>query len=72
MQKELTERGSVVQHYKGDKYMVLDIGTHSETGDIMVSYQSLKDNQVWFRPIHMFYEDVEFKGELVPRFKVFQ
>lgn len=66
----MLERGVKLQHYKGGKYTVLNIGTHSETLEEVVIYQNDADRKVWVRAISMFYEDVEFKGEWVPRFKV--
>jgi hypothetical protein len=63
------EVGTKLQHYKGGKYTVLGEGTHSETLEDMVIYQNDKDKKVWIRPLQMFYEEVEYKGETVPRFK---
>jgi hypothetical protein len=63
------QKGTKLVHYKGGKYTVLDQGTHSETLEDMIIYQNDKDKKVWIRPLQMFYEEVEFKGEIVPRFK---
>lgn len=60
------------QHYKGKKYLVMYVAKHSETLEDMVVYVSLYENpvsQIWVRPAKMFMEEVEYKGNKVPRFK---
>ncbi|MDO5568517.1 MAG: DUF1653 domain-containing protein [bacterium] len=58
---------SIYQHYKGDKYIVLDIAKHSETLEDMVIYRALYgDNKLWVRPLTMFNDTVN--GE--KRFKI--
>ncbi len=64
--------GSIYQHYKGMNYRVLQIAKHSETLEWYVVYECLYDNpeaSIWIRPLSMFAETVEIKGELIPRFK---
>ena len=39
--------GDTVQHFKGDFYKIVAIGTNTETEEKMVVYQSLKDQRVW-------------------------
>lgn len=57
------------QHYKGNIYDVVAIARHSETGEEMVVYQSVKDiTEYWVRPLPMFTETVDHEGETVPRF----
>lgn len=57
------------RHYKGNRYEVIGIGTHSETGSKLVVYRSLYgDGQLWVRPLDMFLENVEYEGKLQPRF----
>ncbi|WP_289140759.1 DUF1653 domain-containing protein [uncultured Brevibacillus sp.] len=46
----------------------MGIATHSETGSEVIVYQNDLDHKMWVRPIHMFYESVEYKGHNVPRF----
>ena len=59
------------QHYKGKYYVMTDVGIHTETAEDLVSYFELEHpNVVWFRPYHMFYENVEVDGLEVPRFKL--
>ncbi|MGK4040877.1 DUF1653 domain-containing protein [Heyndrickxia oleronia] len=42
------------RHFKGNFYIVEDVAKHSETGEEMVVYRGLKDNQLWIRPLSMF------------------
>ena len=66
----MIEKG-IYKHYKGNKYRVLDIATHSETLEKMVVYKALYgDGQVWVRPLHMWEETVECDGKTVPRFEL--
>lgn len=47
--------GRVYRHYKGDYYIVEDIGRHSETGEEMVIYRALYcDGELWCRPLKLF------------------
>ncbi len=64
-------KGGVYRHYKGNKYMVLDIAKHSETLEDMVVYKALYgEGGVWVRPAHMWGELVTTKdGVSVPRFE---
>jgi len=58
------------RHYKGKDYEVIDIATHSETGEKLVVYRTLYGNyDLWVRPLAMFTETVELDGESVPRFR---
>lgn len=58
------------RHYKGKDYEVIDIATHSETGEQLVVYRLLYgDYSLWVRPLNMFTETVEHEGETVPRFR---
>ena len=59
----------IYQHYKGKNYEVLNVVRHSETLEEMVVYRSVcDDNNAWVRPLKMFIEDVEFKGQKTKRF----
>lgn len=66
----LRRAGTKLQHYKGGRYTVITAAMHSETGDMMLVYQSDKDQKVWVRPLSMFFENVDYKGATVPRFRV--
>lgn len=57
------------KHYKGGLYEVLFDAIHTETEERLVIYKSLKDGQIWARPYEMFFENVEYKGKIMPRFE---
>ncbi len=60
------------RHYKGNYYEVIDTALHSETLEEMVVYRALyktdAPTDLWVRPLKMFTENVEFDGQLIPRF----
>lgn len=63
-------KAGVYEHYKGNKYQVLGIATHSETEEKLVAYRPMYgDMSLWVRPLAMFVESIEVSGETVPRFK---
>lgn len=58
------------QHYKGNLYNVMGFCRHSETLEEFVVYQALYgDYGLWVRPLNLFLETVEVKGQTCPRFK---
>lgn len=60
----------IYEHYKGNRYRVLDIARHSESDELLVLYRPMYGEQnLWVRPFVMFFEKVEVDGFLVPRFK---
>jgi hypothetical protein len=61
--------GEVYQHYKGNFYTIIGLGTHSETEELMVVYKSNDTNRIWVRPLKMFNESVSIDGTRVDRFK---
>jgi hypothetical protein len=68
-------KGAIYQHFKGNKYEVIDVVRHSETLEEMVLYKPLYKNkefpnQLWVRPLKMFTEIVEKDGKKIPRFKL--
>lgn len=61
-------KGVKIIHYKGGLYTILGQGTHSETGEDVIIYQNDADNRIWVRPLTMFHDLVEYKGDVVNRF----
>ena len=59
----------IYRHYKGNRYELLGIATHSETLEPMAVYRALYgEGGVWVRPLSMWSEAVEVDGRRVPRF----
>lgn len=64
--------GTVVRHFKGDLYLVLVVGEHTETGEKMVVYKALYgEGKIWIRPYSMFTELVP-KGKENPTGQTFR
>lgn len=67
-------RPGIYKHYKGKFYVVLGVARHSEAHeDFFVVYMALYDggfgnNSLWVRPLSMWFENVEWEGQTVPRF----
>jgi len=51
--------GAFYQHYKGGRYEVLTLSTHSETGEVLVIYKSVHFGTVYARPLDQWYESVD-------------
>ncbi|AZL16250.1 DUF1653 domain-containing protein [Rickettsiales endosymbiont of Stachyamoeba lipophora] len=63
----------IYKHYKGNLYRVIGLARHTETLEEMVVYHSLYgDYGIWVRPKVMFEEQIEWHGELQPRFQFTQ
>lgn len=63
-------RPGVYEHYKGNTYRVHGVVTHSETKEALVVYETLYGERgMWVRPLTMFLEEVEIKGQRRPRFR---
>ena len=59
----------IYRHFKGNRYEVLFIASHSETLEPMVVYRALYgEGGVWVRPLSMWDEQVERDGYCGPRF----
>ena len=65
-------RPGIYRHAKsGQLYRVHYVAKHSETGEDLVVYETLYANPVakfWVRPLTMFQEIVEIRGERTLRF----
>lgn len=48
----------VYKHFKGNRYIVIGIGTHTETHEELVIYKD-KDGRIWLRPLSMFTSKVD-------------
>ena len=63
------------QHYKNNLYEVIGLGVHTETQEEVVIYKSLYDTEkfksgsLWVRPMSMFFENINYNGNIIPRFK---
>lgn len=58
------------QHYKGNRYQVIDLARHSETTEWMVVYRPLYgEGALWVRPYVMFVENVIIDGVEQARFR---
>ncbi len=69
MRKEDLVVGGIYKHFKGNKYRLLHIATHSETEEEVVVYEKLYgDHSIWVRPLEMFLDQKEVEGQRVDRF----
>ena len=60
----------IYEHYKGNRYKVIDTVRHSENDELLVLYRTMYgDENLWVRPFSMFFENVQVNGVEVPRFK---
>ncbi len=65
----------IYEHYKGNRYEVLDVAVHTETREVIVIYKALykgdfPEGTLWARPLTMFKENVILNGKSVPRFRL--
>ncbi len=60
------------RHFKGGEYEVTGFAKHSESGERLVIYRSLKNkDEVWARPYEMFKETIWHDGRQIKRFTKF-
>lgn len=63
----------IYKHFKGNKYELLEIATHSETLEQMIVYRALYgEGGVWVRPLTMWNEQVEVNGEICSEIPVYR
>ncbi len=52
--------GKIYRHFKGSRYRVEGVATHSETEEQYVVYRKMYgDGALWIRPLEMFCEEVD-------------
>lgn len=56
--------GGIYHHYKGGTYEVLSMAKHSETDEPMVIYKSIQFGSVHARPLDLWFNKIEVKGEI--------
>lgn len=56
--------GKTYKHYKGNLYKIIALAKHSETNEDMIVYQSIKNGDIWVRPMVMWNETVDENGTL--------
>lgn len=57
------------KHYKGNVYLVLCLGKHSETLEDLVIYKDVEKELVWARPINMFLDEIILDNKKINRFE---
>lgn len=56
------KQNEIYKHFKGDYYIILEIGKDAETMEDCVIYRSLyEEGKVWIRPLDNFLEEVDHK-----------
>ena len=61
----------IYRHFKGNRYRLLYVATHSETLEPMVVYQALYgEHGIWVRPAAMWTEQVNREDYSGPRFSL--
>ena len=58
--REIPKENETYRHFKGNKYRILTLAKHSETGEQMVVYKALDGaGDTYVRPLDMFMEPVD-------------
>lgn len=73
MPHDVPQKGEVYQHYKGDKYKVVELALHSNDDVWMVVYEPMYENpdaHLFTRPLSEWGEEVEWEGKRVKRFAI--
>ena len=59
----------IYRHFKGNRYQVIGLARHSETGEDMVVYRArYGEEALWVRPAAMWNDTVERDGKTFRRF----
>ncbi len=67
----MTLAPGIYRHFKGNQYEVIEIATHSGTGEKFVVYRALYgEREMWIRPVEMFDETIVRDGKAIKRFQL--
>lgn len=63
MEDRIPRKGERYRHFKGNRYQVLAVASHSETSEQLVVYEGLYgEHPVYARPLPMFLEKVDMEA----------
>ncbi|MDP6968763.1 MAG: DUF1653 domain-containing protein [Gammaproteobacteria bacterium] len=66
---DITIKPGIYRHFKGQRYQVMELVTHSETEQTLVLYRALYGERgLWVRPVDLFLGSKQVDGVAVPRF----
>jgi hypothetical protein len=71
---EQTVTPGLYRHFKGNTYLVIGVGRHTESNEVGVVYHRAdpppeeSPPMLFFRPYEMFFDRVEHDGERIARF----